>query len=175
MADAQRFPEIQSFRIQRYPRGLLPALSLKGPGDTPHVLAAETRAIFDTTQLYLQELNTQASFFFNPYANGFNQNAAFVVPASEMWIVTGAGGETSAAAASSGRLQVVYARRSSAYKFWPLQEPQVFAASQTAVIGRALRWQELILQPGDALGVYANGITGTVNGYFNIDYYRLTI
>lgn len=138
-------------RIQRFPRGLLSYLSLKGTGDAPHLLASELAATIEIGPLYWADLNRSSD------ANTGNMGAigyfaGLTVPTAEMWLLMNLTCTTAALGAGTS------------YNLAPAMQrvgtgvTKVLGVSQDATTGQIISTgatfspYSLILYPGDTLG-----------------------
>lgn len=147
--------------IQRAPRGLLDWLSLKGSGRTPVTLQDSIQLSVDASYVYLQDQFRTHDSIINPVAAGFNSPASYTVPAGILWIVVNASGLVSNGAANSNTLQWAY-KRQNAVGFWAraLVEAVATPINTSAWVGGPIPPWQLILSPGDQLGLYASAVTG---------------
>lgn len=158
--------------IQRFPRGLLDALQMKGTGDAPGALAAELTATFDATQLYLLDRLTSVRVATSAMSNGFSAST-IVVPATELWLLVAVSGIVNAGVGMTGTTTIAVRRASLLVPATALGEGLTFAASTVPLLSTS-QARGLILTPGDALGTYSWNLAGAPTMDILADYYRLT-
>jgi len=164
--------------IQRFPRGLLDLLGMKGTGQAPTSLAELLAGTIDATQFYLFErITTTTKFLANSAIGGYRTDATLTVPAGELWIFDTASYFIAVSAAGSIRLTPAYQRAVSTGDWSGLgvQTQQVGGAAATDQLISGQLGRELILSPSDTIGAYINApIVGTYSLFMRMDYYRLT-
>lgn len=165
--------------IQRFPRGLLSALSMKGTGDAPNQLHAELFGSFDCTTFYLgDQIKSVAG---GPGVMGavgwYPGGAAFVVPAGEIWMVTNYTVQVGAnGAGTTYKIQLGYVRAIGNVTFFLPGESSSAIGELTLLGFQFANWQ-LMLYPGDSLGLAVRGGTFGVPAApgLSVGYYRLEI
>lgn len=158
--------------IQRYPRGLLDALQMRGTGDAPHALSELLVGTFDTTQLYLADKLINAQHVNMGVASGFTASN-IVVPSGEIWLGVFAGAILNSGVGVTGNCTLMIRRTPIGLAALPLGQGMPFVASQVTPIP-APQFAGLIMLPGDAIGNYGWQIAGAPTLTLSADYYRLT-
>lgn len=162
--------------IQRVPRGLLHALAMKGTGDLPAQLAAETRAIFDASVLYVADLATSKTAGSGAISSDSIWPAnTGAVPAGELWLVTNLTVQVSNVGAGTNFTIQPYWRRSASNSLHVVATPLAVPVNGDGVIGQQFSFGDLVLYPGDQWGILTTNGTYGLNpaATLNIDYFRL--
>lgn len=167
--------------IQRVPRGLLHALSMKGSGELPAELASQILGTFDTTAFYLGENVRGASGALQTAADGWVTSGSLTVPAGELWLVNNLSWSCSnIAAGDSFSFTPGYLRKTT-------QGVLGFSEAKASVVGGAAGTQDqvnglwfnrwLIAYPADTFGgTFFNGTyAGNPTITMTADYHRLEI
>lgn len=158
--------------IQRYPRGLLDALAMKGTGQTPQVCAPDLRIGFDATALYLQETRRTASGVTTALVSGYLP--MITVPAGEGWLVNNITARVTTTATDSCEANIAY-RTLGGLTFFIAQWYEIFAISQDRFTGGQFNPYELVLGPGMTIGMVSTAVVGAPDCTLQTDYFRLAI
>lgn len=170
--------------IQRVPRGLLHALGMKGTGEFPHELTGNLFASFDSTVLYLNDLQrTQFQTTSNINTAGVFQGATSIqVPTGELWLMTNVSCYCSVLAAgnTNWKCQAGYVRKTAFSAVFEALTPMTPAAvtGDSITVGTQLHPGDLVLAPNDSIAVMIHAsatATFAANTSFTLiaDYYRL--
>jgi hypothetical protein len=171
------------FTIQRFPKGLLDFLGMKGSGRTPSELEAELRSVIDSTPLYLSDRAAGiVSNTGNMAADGVQAFASAVatVPAGEIWIPLNCSLQRDTAGLTAGNSFEFYITLFQA-QFGRVILPglgTVVAAPASGGGATGFVWHDrCCLLPGDGFGAYtAKGTYAGTNALvFNLHIYRLFI
>ena len=161
--------------VQRVPRGVLDYLGLRGSGDLPHELSNQVQLSVEAGALYGMDLLRATSKLLLALGTGFTTDSTLTVPSGELWVVANISAEIATAAASTFSGNVGYKRlQDNPGSCRILNTPSLtLAASQTGNLGNSCAFGEVILAPGDTIGVRCTAVTGTANATVMIDVYRL--
>ena len=167
--------------IQRFPKGLLDWLGMKGSGDVPADLSPLVQSSIEIGPLYLLDRIAQAvTGSPNINANGtFAAVAAnLTVPPGEQWMLTNYTIARTAnfGAGTGGTFQGAYFR-AAVTQYFALPGPVVCPVAGSFAWTYQFKPYELVLSPGDLLAGYVTsgvfGIPAGVNMF--AEYYRMTI
>jgi hypothetical protein len=148
-------------RVQRFPRGLLHYLGLKGSGDAPHLLNSQLAGAIEIGPLYWADLNRSSD------ANSGNMGAigyfaGLTVPSGELWIVSNLTCTTAALAAATSYNLAPAMQRVGTGVTKALGPAQDAITAQIISNGVCFPPYTLMLYPGDTLGgVVRFGTFGT--------------
>jgi hypothetical protein len=166
--------------IQRFPKGLLDWLGMKGSGDTPHELGTQLASVMDIGQLYLLDRAAfQNGSTSNISTNGIQTPSTtnFTVPAGELWAMKNftMSKYPSFAAATGGTFRLGY-YRSLVGQYFAFGPEFVIPAAGGGVLAYQFRPDELYLTPGDfpVVFTYAGVWTTPSPVTLLIEYSRLT-
>lgn len=165
--------------IQRFPRGLLDMLAMRGPGETPHTLASSIAGTIDLTKLYLADSNRTVIATQTPPANdGYVNPAAATVPPGEIWLVNAISAVSGNLPAGTNAQAICAYNRRAAAGVMVFGNNATAAAGADLVCGQVFDPFSLILYPSDGFGVQMH--SGTYGGgaplwTLTCDYYRLLI
>lgn len=166
--------------IQRVPRGLLDALSMKGSGRAPQQLAPDVRAVLKTDWMYYADKREQLSVagpintvgLYN-YANGAR------VPAGEIWainaiawrnVIDAVGQITAMPGYSSQQSSIVHYLAPTAE-----QINEAAGTARTTHWGQRYAVGELILPAGWTIGLAVQSLTASVVQTLYLDIYRFLV
>jgi len=166
--------------IQRFPRGLLHALAMKGSGDAPNQLSEAVLGTFALDEYYLAD---NSRVVFGQTANITvptwwpNTSSACIVPAGEMWIVRNLS-VWSGAFATGGYIVPGYQRKIATTANYCLITAGAVnvpaAVGQYVACGVQFQTNALVLYPGDTVGVTSSVAIG-INVSFALDIYRIEL
>lgn len=161
--------------IQRFPRGLLDLLSLKGTGQAPTDLAAEIRGVIDLTQVYLQD-RLVTGLFSTAAVNAVGDISATNsnVPSGELWVAYHLAIAGTVPAGATYRVRPAIFRRTGTVI--GTYGPNATTAAANERIGLGWDLGPTLLWPGDNFGLSCEAVT--VGGLaFSVYLYfaRLTI
>jgi hypothetical protein len=167
--------------IQRFPKGLLDWLGMKGNGDTPHTLSEMLATTMDVGQLYL--LDRQVSIIGNtPNIStdsfGGAATTAFTVPPGELWLVKNYSVfKLPAFPAATGWTTTLGYYRINPGQYYLLPARYVAPVATSFGFGYDFQWGELILGPGDQFAYLTQQGTYTTPTAMTMlaEYYRIQI
>lgn len=158
--------------IQRVPRGLIDALILRGLAEAPTQLEDNVRAIFDCSELYMQDTVVSNSSAIVAVANGYNVSG-IVVPPGELWWTTAITGTVTTGVGVTCTALMAYRRAQNPGNNYSAGDQIAVPASSTVLLHGWSSGRGMILRPGDSLGVFAWLVAGGVpTAVATVDYYR---
>lgn len=144
-------------RVQRYPLGLLGLLNIKDYGQGPSLFSDEISAVIDSTAFYLAAQRvTNAGQALNVNGVGFFAATGVAPQSQQLWQCDYISATPSAAlgAATTVTFRLAVSRANGG-GFLALGDDVTGTTG-----GRPMAWaQNVVLQPGDALGVWADAWT----------------
>jgi len=165
--------------IQRVPRGLLGFLGLRGSGQLPSELSPTIAGVVDATVLYARD-DFRWARAAEPAANtSWLKYATQTVPQGEIWVVCSMWAVAGTGAAVTIQALRPALRRADGGLFdnYITNEQQVPVAINSDVrLGWSFPWGQLILAPGDIIGLALQGVAGgNASVSFGVEYYRMPI
>jgi hypothetical protein len=145
-------------KIQRYPLGLLGLMDLKDMGSGPTEFSATLAAVIDSTKYYLaSKRGTDSGQATGVNAPGFFVATGLTIPSQAVWQLDYIAAVPSAVfgAATTARFTIAIAR-SNLGTIIPIGQ----LASGTVGDRPSARAEDVLLVPGDQLGVWCESFTG---------------
>lgn len=158
-----------TIRLHGFARGLLSLVGAQNFGSAPNELGDVILPTVDVSPMFQASKASYESLSFNPPIVGIT--TVFTVPTGEMWILEAADVRMSAGVGESVTgFGLCLTLPSNA---------ALMASEKVAVVASTLNWATLrfpgiVLNAGNGIGYFAEGVTGAVDGFITIRIVRLT-
>lgn len=161
--------------IQRFPKGLLGLLDMKGSGQTPPDLSSIVQPQIDVSALYMADARRSLGGGAGPNVLlGFAFNNGSKVPEGEMWVVNNITVTVTTGGAVTGEYAAGYQDNGS--NSFVVSPYMTVPISQTVVgIGVQFAPWSLVLMPGYKVGIWGKNLTGLTTSQIWVDYYRVPL